>query len=83
MSNGDNASKIEKRIEALEDLEAIKKMKAFYGHLCDERYGKGKAELERLAEKITVLFTEDAVLGWRALRMTSMLKLTDSGFTAL
>ena len=52
---------LEKRIQFLEDLEAIKKMKAYYGHLCDERYGKGKDELKALAEKITNLFTDDAV----------------------
>ncbi len=50
-----------KRIQTLEDLEAIKKMKAYYGHLCDERYGKDQDEINVLAQQLTGLFTEDGV----------------------
>jgi hypothetical protein len=52
---------LEKRIEALEDLEAIKKMKAQYGQLCDDRYGKGDDEIEAHSRKIAELFTEDGI----------------------
>ncbi len=56
---------LETRLRALEDVEAIKRLKARYGELADARYGdagpKGVAELERLASEIAALFTEDAV----------------------
>lgn len=58
---------LEKRIQVLEDLDAIKKLKAKYGQLCDARYNlqtmemKSEAEVEAIARGITNLFTEDAV----------------------
>jgi hypothetical protein len=42
---------LERRLEALEDLEAIKKLKARYAQVCDDRYN-----LDEMAE----LFTDDA-----------------------
>ncbi len=58
---------LEKRVQAWEDLEAIKKLKAKYGQLCDARYNlqtmamKGEAEVETFAREIANLFTEDGV----------------------
>ena len=58
---------LEERVQALEDLEAIKKLKAKYGQLCDARYDnqkmamKSEAEVEGIAREIANLFTEDAV----------------------
>jgi hypothetical protein len=58
---------LEKRIQALEDLEAIKKLKAKYGQLCDARYDlktlamKSENEVKSIAREIANLFTEDAV----------------------
>ena len=56
---------LEKRIQALEDLEAMKKLKARYAQLADEKYSdgmpKGEKELERIAGEMVQLFTEDAV----------------------
>jgi hypothetical protein len=56
---------LEARLRALEDLEAIRALKARYAELVDARYAKGRpvgeAELDRLARQIAELFTEDAV----------------------
>ncbi len=56
---------LEGRIEALEDVEAIRRLKARYGELVDERYTGGAprspAELLRIADELAGLFTEDAV----------------------
>src|SRR5258708_5561355 len=52
---------LQKRIEALEDLEAIQQLKARYARLADERYGKSKKENEVLVGELAKLFTEDAV----------------------
>lgn len=58
---------LEKRIHALEDLEAIKRLKARYAQLCDAKYNsqtmtmKGEAEVDSVASEIANLFTEDAV----------------------
>ncbi len=56
---------LERRIQALEDLEAIKKLKARYARLADEKYidgmPKGERDLERIAGEMVQLFTEDAV----------------------
>ena len=52
---------LEKRIQTLEDLEAIKRLKARYAQLCDERYAKGKEDLETIVSEFAKLFTEDAV----------------------
>jgi ketosteroid isomerase-like protein len=44
--------RIERRLQALEDAEAIRNLKARYAALCDDRYD---------ADGIAALFTEDAV----------------------
>jgi hypothetical protein len=53
------------RLRALEDAEAIRRLKARYAELVDARYGKAgpqpAAELARLAGEIAELFAEDAV----------------------
>jgi hypothetical protein len=52
------------RVRALEDVEAIRRLKARYAELVDARYAGGEPrpvpELERLAGEIATLFTEDA-----------------------
>ncbi len=56
---------LERRVRVLEDVEAIRRLKARYGELADDRYDrrgvKDRPELERLADAIAALFTEDAV----------------------
>jgi len=57
---------LEKRIQILEDVEAIRKLKARYGQLVDARFDssgmlKSGEELKSIASKIVELFTEDAV----------------------
>ena len=56
---------LEARLGVLEDVEAIRRLKARYGELVDERYAGGAprspAELERIAGEIADLFTEDAL----------------------
>ena len=53
---------LEKRMQALEDLEAINKLKARYTELVDERqWVKGKEDLKVIASEIAKLFTEDGV----------------------
>ena len=56
---------LEARIQILEDLEAIRKLKARYAQLCDNKYNggmaKGNADLEAVASQIAKLFVEDAV----------------------
>ncbi len=56
---------LEARLRVLEDVEAIRLLKARYGELVDERYEGGAprrpAELERIAGEIADLFTEDAL----------------------
>ena len=72
---GDAESKLarlERRVRTLEDVEAIRELKARYGELADRRYAGGKpaegAVLEKLADELAGLFTEDAVWdGGRAL----------------
>lgn len=53
------------RVEVLEDLEAIRRLKARYAQLCDAKYHRGElcapAELDRVAREIAALFTADAV----------------------
>jgi hypothetical protein len=53
------------RVRALEDAEAIRRLKARYAELVDARYAKGgprpPEELARIAGEIAALFTEDAV----------------------
>lgn len=57
--------RLEQRIRVLEDMEAIRDLKARYARLADARYRRdgvvGEAELRALAEEIAALFTEDAV----------------------
>jgi hypothetical protein len=56
---------LERRLRVVEDVEAIRNLKARYGELVDARYAHGRprerAELEPLAQQIAALFTEDAV----------------------
>jgi hypothetical protein len=47
-----NMGQIEKRLQVLEDIEAIKRLKAMYCHYCDAQYDP---------EGISSLFTEDGV----------------------
>jgi len=58
-------SSLETRVRALEDVEAIRRLKARYAELVDARYAEGRiaepAALETLAARIAALFTEDAV----------------------
>jgi len=53
------------RVRALEDVEAIRRLKARYAKLVDARYGKTgprpPEDLARLADAIASLFAEDAV----------------------
>ena len=56
---------LERRLRAVEDVEAITRLKARYGQLVDARYDKSGPksgpELESLARQIAELFSEDAV----------------------
>jgi ketosteroid isomerase-like protein len=44
--------RLERRLQALEDVEAIRNLKARYAALCDQQYD---------ADRIAILFTEDAL----------------------
>ena len=56
---------LEARLARVEDIEAIKALKARYGELADLRYSRGAVDdperLDELAGEIADLFTEDAV----------------------
>jgi len=56
---------LEARLRAVEDVQAIQRLKAHYGELVDRRYSKGRpregAELTRIAGQIAELFTDDGV----------------------
>jgi hypothetical protein len=56
---------LEARLEAVESVQAIERLKAHYGELVDQRYDrKGVVEATKLAEladRIAALFTTDAV----------------------
>ena len=56
---------LEARVRALEDVEAIRRLKARYAELVDARYAEGgvaePGAVEELARRIAGLFTEDAV----------------------
>jgi hypothetical protein len=56
---------LERRLRAVEDVEAICRLKARYGQLVDARYDRSGAksgpELESLARQIAELFSDDAV----------------------
>jgi len=58
-------SALEARLRELEDVEAIKDLKARYGELVDRRYARGEPlageALGALAGEIAALFTADAV----------------------
>ena len=53
------------RLQRVEDIAEIQRLKAEYGRLTDARYDRGgvveRSELERLAGEITNLFSADAV----------------------
>ena len=55
---------LEARLRAVEDVQSIERLKARYGTLADQRYGKqgvvAQPELERIANELVSLFTEDA-----------------------
>ena len=56
---------LESRLRVVEDIEAIRRLKARYGQLADLRYGrdgvKPTQELEPIARELASLFSEDAV----------------------
>jgi hypothetical protein len=59
---------LESRLRVVEDVEAIRRLKARYGQLADARYGrkagggvKPMQELEPIARELASLFSEDAV----------------------
>lgn len=57
---------LEARIGRLEDLEAIKALKYFYGRCADEKYTadhrrKSQSEIDEMAARQTSVFTEDAI----------------------
>jgi hypothetical protein len=58
-------AELEARLAALEDVEAIKRLKARYGALVDSRFSRGDVvapdRLEAIAGEIAQLFSEDAV----------------------
>ena len=58
-------AQLEARLAAVEDIEAIKLLKARYGALVDARFERGDLvppeRLERVADEISLLFCEDAV----------------------
>jgi len=63
---------LERRIAAVEDVQAIERLKARYAQLVDARYARGSvvegARLAEIGRQIAELFTEDAVWdGGRAL----------------
>ena len=65
MSDAASIERLAARVRALEDVEAIRRLKARYAERVDARYERGAPrppeQLERLADEIAALFTEDAV----------------------
>jgi ketosteroid isomerase-like protein len=65
MTDATSLERIAARVQALEDADSIRRLKARYAELVDARYERGgpKApeELARLASAIAALFSEDAV----------------------
>ena len=49
----DNIEEVAKRIQALEDLEAIKRLKAEYASACDDKYNP-----ERMRMLLVVVFSK-------------------------
>lgn len=53
---------LQRKIQVLEDLEAIRELKVRYGQICDGRYGvKDKKKLKALAREVIELFSDDAI----------------------
>jgi hypothetical protein len=56
---------LEVRLRGVEDVEAIRRLKARYGQLADSRYARGRPrpreELEPIARALAGLFSEDAI----------------------
>lgn len=68
MGSGDleaRVSELEARLRAVEDMDAIQRLKARYGQLVDARYTRRgprpRDEVEPIAREIASLFTADAV----------------------
>lgn len=65
MSDAASIEAISARLRALEDLEAIRRLKARYAELVDARYGRKGVrppeEVARTADQIAALFSDDAV----------------------
>ncbi|MFC1919969.1 nuclear transport factor 2 family protein [Chloroflexota bacterium] len=61
----DKLESLSEKTQNLEDIEAIKKLKALYGQLVDDRYEggqiKSKEDIRSIAGRVSELFTEDAV----------------------
>jgi hypothetical protein len=64
-SSDDALAALAARVRALEDAEAIRRLKARYAELVDSRYAKGgprpPEDLARIGGEIAALFSEDAV----------------------
>ena len=75
MAEKDMLETLVKRVQALEDAEAIRGLKARYAELVDSRYAKGAAkpadEIAPIAAAIAALFTEGAVWDGGALGLCS------------
>ena len=56
---------LEKRIQALEDIEAIKKLKSRYAQLADGKYSSvilnGEKNLDKIANEVVQIYAEDAI----------------------
>ncbi len=67
----DRLDALEARLRVLEDVEAIRRLKARYGELVDARFGDEgllpEDEVGRIADRIADLFTADAVWDGAAL----------------
>ncbi len=65
MAPNDMLAMLSRRVQALEDADAIRRLKAHYAELVDSRYAKGAAQsaaaVAPIAAEIAGLFTEDAV----------------------
>ena len=75
MAGKDTLEMLAARVQALEDAEAIRRLKARYAELVDSRYAKGAAkpagEIAPIAAEIAALFTEGAVWDGGALGLCS------------
>ncbi len=67
----DRIRRLESRLQALEDAEAIRRLKAHYGELVDSRFDaqgmRPPEEVAPIADRIAALFTADAVWDGAAL----------------